>query len=86
MKKITLLFVVMIAFSWQSNAQFTESFETEIPASWTILDEASVAAWEWDDTPNGDGAQDGSAIARISTGIENANDDYLKLTSRKPCS
>ena len=77
MKKITLLFVVMIAFSWQSNAQFTESFETEIPASWTILDEASVAAWEWDDTPNGDGAQDGSAIARISTGIENANDDYL---------
>jgi len=77
MKKITFLFIVMIAFCWRSNAQFTESFETEIPATWTILDLSSTNSWVWDDTPEGDGAQDGSAIARIESGYDNPNDDYL---------
>jgi Secretion system C-terminal sorting domain/Cleaved Adhesin Domain/Fibronectin type III domain len=77
MKKITLLFLVMIAFCWRSNAQFTESFETEIPATWTILDLASTNSWEWDDTPEGEGAQDGIAVARIESGYPEANDDYL---------
>ncbi|WP_179353109.1 T9SS-dependent choice-of-anchor J family protein [Winogradskyella vidalii] len=77
MKKITFLFILMIAFCWQSNAQFSESFETEIPATWTILDLSSTNSWVWDDTPEGDGAQDGSAIARIESGFENPNDDYL---------
>ncbi|GAA3786903.1 hypothetical protein GCM10022271_19320 [Corallibacter vietnamensis] len=41
MKKITLLCIAIFcfAFSWQANAQFTESFDTEIPATWTILNE-----------------------------------------------
>ncbi|REE08134.1 putative secreted protein (Por secretion system target) [Winogradskyella pacifica] len=77
MRKITLLFFVVIAFCWRSNAQFTESFETEIPATWTILDLASTNGWVWDDTPEGDGAQDGSAVARIESGFDAPNDDYL---------
>ncbi|NRR92275.1 fibronectin type III domain-containing protein [Winogradskyella undariae] len=77
MKKITFLFILMIAFCWQSNAQFTESFETEIPATWTILDLSSTNGWVWDDTPEDEGAQDGVAIARIESGYDAANDDYL---------
>jgi len=77
MKKNTLLLVLLIACCWQSNAQFTESFETEIPATWTILDEASSSSWVWDDSPSGDGAQDGLAIASIGSSSDSANDDYL---------
>ncbi|WP_179335421.1 T9SS-dependent choice-of-anchor J family protein [Winogradskyella costae] len=76
MKKITLLFLVMIAFCWRSNAQFTESFETEIPASWTVLDLASTTSWVWEDSPE-NGAQDGSSVAKIGSGFPDANDDYL---------
>jgi len=39
MKKITFLLFALVAFTWQSNAQFTEGFDTEIPATWTILNE-----------------------------------------------
>ena len=38
MKKITLLFILLVAFNWQSNAQvFTEDFEGGAvpPAGWT---------------------------------------------------
>jgi hypothetical protein len=37
MKKITLLFILMIAFNWQSNAQLTEGFEGGAvpPTGWT---------------------------------------------------
>ncbi|WP_178985947.1 T9SS-dependent choice-of-anchor J family protein [Winogradskyella helgolandensis] len=76
MKKITFLFILMIAFCWQSNAQFTESFETEIPATWTVLDLTSSSTWVWDDSPE-NGAQDGSAVAKIESGYPDANDDYL---------
>jgi hypothetical protein len=36
MKKITLLFILLIAFNWQSNAQLTEGFEGGVvpPAGW----------------------------------------------------
>ncbi|WP_405573646.1 choice-of-anchor J domain-containing protein [Winogradskyella sp. Asnod2-B02-A] len=76
MKKITLLFMVMIAFCWRSNAQFTESFETEIPATWTVLDLASTTSWVWEGAPE-NGAQDGSSVAKIQSGYPDANDDYL---------
>ncbi|PWK19514.1 T9SS-dependent choice-of-anchor J family protein [Xanthomarina spongicola] len=39
MKKITFLLFACVAFCWQANAQFTESFDTEIPTTWTILNE-----------------------------------------------
>ena len=49
MKKITLLIAVLVAFCWQSNAQFTESFDTEIPATWTVLNEDGGAfTWEYE--------------------------------------
>ena len=37
MKKITLLFILLIAFNWQSNAQLNEDFEGGVvpPAGWT---------------------------------------------------
>ncbi|WP_225037187.1 T9SS-dependent choice-of-anchor J family protein [Winogradskyella sp. SM1960] len=76
MKKITLLFFAMIAFCWQSNAQFAESFETEIPATWTVLDLASPTSWEWEGSPE-NGAQDGSSVVKIATGSPDANEDYL---------
>ncbi|WP_179320227.1 T9SS-dependent choice-of-anchor J family protein [Winogradskyella helgolandensis] len=39
MKKITLMLFALVAVCWQSNAQFAESFDTEIPATWTVLNE-----------------------------------------------
>jgi hypothetical protein len=78
MKKITLMVFALVAFCWQSYAQFTESFETEIPATWTVLNEASTPTWVWDDSPSGaGGAQDGNAVARISFDGVTAHDDYL---------
>ncbi|WP_430413209.1 choice-of-anchor J domain-containing protein [Kordia sp.] len=75
MKKITLLCITLIAYCWQANAQFTESFETEIPASWTVINNGSTNGWVFDDAPSG-GAQDGSAVAGIVYG-SNAHDDFL---------
>lgn len=49
MKKITLPIFLLLAFicSWQANAQFTEGFDTEIPASWTVLNEDG-GTYGWD--------------------------------------
>ncbi|WP_178988092.1 T9SS-dependent choice-of-anchor J family protein [Winogradskyella schleiferi] len=78
MRKITLVLFALVALCWQSNAQFTESFETEIPATWTVLDLASSNSWTWDDTPSGSGgAQDGTAVAGIVYDAAVAHDDYL---------
>lgn len=67
---------VFVAFTWQSYAQFSESFETEIPSSWTVIDnDGQGNTWEFSDNPNG-GAQLGSGVASI-TYESNAHDDYL---------
>lgn len=76
MKKITFMLFALVAFCWQSSAQFTESFETEIPVSWTVIDNASTNSWVFDDAPSG-GAQDGSGVAGILYDASNAHDDYL---------
>lgn len=50
MKKITFLLFVFayLSFSWQVEAQFTESFDTEIPAGWTVLNEdGGTYTWEY---------------------------------------
>lgn len=74
MKKITLLCIAIFcfAFSWQANAQFTESFDTEIPASWTITDVDGGDTWVHNTSDNYSGA----GHARISWD-SNAHDDYL---------
>lgn len=78
MKKITLLFFSALAFtlSWNVNAQFTEGFETEIPATWTVINNGSTNGWVHNAAPSG-GAQEGSAVASILYDSSIAHDDYL---------
>jgi len=56
MKKITLLFILLLAFNWQSNAQLTEGFEAGIPGSWAVFigtnGLGAVEDWKADTTPN----------------------------------
>ncbi len=74
MKKITLL-LAMVAFCWQANAQFTEGFETDIPATWTVQAGGGANGWVQNGTPSG-GAQEGAAVASITFNAT-AHDDYL---------
>jgi Secretion system C-terminal sorting domain/Cleaved Adhesin Domain len=76
MKKITLLLFTLIAFSWHSNAQFTEGFEADIPVSWTVINNGSANAWVQNAAPSG-GAQEGTAVASILFDASIAHDDYL---------
>ncbi|GGG43005.1 T9SS-dependent choice-of-anchor J family protein [Bizionia arctica] len=75
MKKITFLLFAFVAFCWQANAQFTESFETDIPATWTVINNGSTPGWVYNGAPAG-GAEDGTGVASISFGSI-AHDDYL---------
>ncbi|WP_418509715.1 T9SS type A sorting domain-containing protein [Corallibacter sp.] len=47
MKKITLLCIAFFcfAFSWQTNAQFTEDFEGGVPGAFTEVQDAAAIAW-----------------------------------------
>ncbi|WP_055443529.1 T9SS-dependent choice-of-anchor J family protein [Lacinutrix himadriensis] len=72
MKKITLLLFAMFAFAWQANAQFTESFDTGMPGTWTVTDVDGGDTWVHSTTDNYLGA----GHARI-TYDSNAHDDYL---------
>lgn len=77
MKKITLvsmLFVFTVYFN--SNAQFTEGFETDIPGSWTVINSGSSNGWVQNTVPSG-GAHEGSAVASITYDSSVAHDDYL---------
>ncbi|WP_055443528.1 T9SS-dependent choice-of-anchor J family protein [Lacinutrix himadriensis] len=72
MKKITFLLFAMLAFTWHANAQFSESFDTEIPATWTVTDVDGGDGWIHNTADNYAGA----GHARISWD-SNAHDDYL---------
>ncbi|HIP47808.1 MAG TPA: T9SS type A sorting domain-containing protein [Lutibacter sp.] len=73
-KKITLFITMLLffAFSWQVEAQFTESFDTEIPATWTVLNEDGGNTWEH----NTDNPYSGAGQVRIRWNSQ-AHDDYL---------
>ncbi|MFD2552144.1 choice-of-anchor J domain-containing protein [Bizionia sediminis] len=77
MKNITMQFfaVLVFAFSWQAQAQFSESFETGIPAPWTIINGGGSNAWAHSTSPAG-GAFDGTGVAAIEFNSV-AHDDYL---------
>lgn len=77
MKKITLhIFAILaFAFSWQAHAQFTESFETDIPSTWTIINGGGANGWVFNLGPSG-GAQDGTGVASLTYNAT-AHDDYL---------
>jgi len=72
MKKITFLLVAMLAFCWQGHAQFTESFDTEIPATWTVVDVDGGDTWIHSTAQS----YAGGGSARIQWD-SNAHDDYL---------
>ncbi|MEM6719038.1 MAG: choice-of-anchor J domain-containing protein [Bacteroidota bacterium] len=76
MRKITLLCLIISTFCWQAKAQFTESFETEIPASWTVINNGSIPGWIQTNTP-AVAAQDGTGVASISFDSATPHDDYL---------
>ncbi|MBF8151428.1 choice-of-anchor J domain-containing protein [Winogradskyella sp. F6397] len=73
MKKITLMLFALVAFCWQSNAQFTESFDTEIPATWTVLNEDG-GSYTWEHVTSY--PQAGAGHARIHWESA-AHEDYL---------
>lgn len=74
MKKHKLLSLLCCVFiAWQSTAQFTEHFDTEIPRDWTVLDNDGQGT-TWRHQAN-EGYQGGGGV-RI-TYEDLAHDDYL---------
>ncbi|SDI21268.1 T9SS-dependent choice-of-anchor J family protein [Winogradskyella thalassocola] len=76
MKKITLMLFALIAFCWQSNAQFTENFDasTDLPTGWSIINQGG--ANEWTIFNQSTTAFSGTNYARIQYNLA-AHDDYL---------
>lgn len=74
MKKIKVLVLIMLLgiTSWQTSAQFLESFDTEIPSDWTIIDNDGNGTWHY----HAGDAYRGTGEARIGFS-QNAHDDYL---------
>ncbi|MCB0447885.1 MAG: choice-of-anchor J domain-containing protein [Gelidibacter sp.] len=75
LKKITILIFVLFVFSWQSNAQFTQGFETGIPATWTVINGGDANTWTAT-TPGTGTAHTGTNVAKLVFGAT-AHDDYL---------
>ncbi|WGF91697.1 fibronectin type III domain-containing protein [Aequorivita marisscotiae] len=74
MKNTVLVLVMLFSItSWQTTAQFLESFDTEIPREWTVIDnDAQGASWQYH---AGDGYR-GAGGVRINFETA-AHDDYL---------
>ena len=72
-KQIIYLLFVLFAVSWQSKAQFNESFEggTFPPANWTVINDGDANGWESNST-----AHTGTKAAAISFSSD-AHDDWL---------
>lgn len=75
MKKITLLLVMLLS-SITGYSQFSEGFETEIPASFTVNNGGSANGWVHSTAPTG-GAHTGSGVARIVYNTDAHNDDLI---------
>ncbi len=74
MRKITLMLgFLLLLFGWQASAQFTESFDAEIPSDWTVFDQDGQGETWQHSTSNPYSAP---GVARIS--YESlAHEDYL---------
>ncbi|WP_405370069.1 choice-of-anchor J domain-containing protein [Nonlabens sp. Asnod2-A12] len=72
--KIKLLLVLLLS-TLISTAQFTEGFESAIPATWTVINNGGANGWIQESGPNG-GAQEGTAVASIEYN-SSSHDDYL---------
>lgn len=75
MKKITLLFLFLIGSMTSSFGQFTEGFETGIPATWTVINGGDPNTWV--QFTNTVFVIDGTASATITYSATAAHDDYL---------
>lgn len=75
MKKITLLFLFLIGSITSSFGQFTEGFESGIPATWTVLNGGDTNTWGPFTTPVVF-VLEGTTSALISYSAT-AHDDYL---------
>jgi hypothetical protein len=75
MKKITLLFLLFVGSITSSFGQFTEGFETGIPATWTVLNGGDVNTWV--QFTNATFVLEGTASATITYTTAAAHDDYL---------
>ncbi|HNP32614.1 MAG TPA: choice-of-anchor J domain-containing protein [Flavobacterium sp.] len=74
MKKITLVFLFLIGSITSSFGQFTEGFESGIPATWTVINGGDANTWvQWTTAPF---VLEGTASALISYS-STAHDDYL---------
>ncbi len=74
MKKITLLFLFFIGSITSSFSQFTEGFESGIPATWTVINGGDTNTWVQFTNPTF--VLEGTASATI-TYSATAHDDYL---------
>jgi len=74
MRKFTLLFltIVLSFVSWRGYAQFTEGFESGIPATWTVINGGDTNTW----TTSTDAPHSGTNHAEILYG-STAHNDYL---------
>ena len=77
MKKITLLFA-MLLFSIVGFSQFTEGFETEIPATFAVNNGGAAAGntWMYSGAPDG-GAHGGTGVASITYEGTAHSDDLI---------
>lgn len=75
MKKITLLCLFLMGSITSTFAQFTEGFESGIPATWTVINQGDASTWEsftqalW--------VIEGTTSATITYDEFDAHDDYL---------
>ncbi|MFD0962768.1 choice-of-anchor J domain-containing protein [Pseudofulvibacter geojedonensis] len=79
MKKITFL-SAMLLFSIVGFSQFNETFESALPAGFTVVNNGSTNGWVFLDNPTG-GAHGGTGVASITYDASVAHDDYL-ITSQ----
>ena len=79
MKKITFFLFALFCFvfTWHSNAQFTENFDsnTTMPAGWSVINQGGANGWTIFNVGN-TVAHSGTNVARIQYNLT-AHDDYL---------
>jgi hypothetical protein len=79
MKKITLLFILLIAFNWQSNAQLTEGFEGGAvpPAGWASFENGFGAAEFWEVSATANTGTNAAFISWDNDDPGNDKEDWL---------
>ncbi|MCB0461076.1 MAG: choice-of-anchor J domain-containing protein [Flavobacteriaceae bacterium] len=79
MKKITLLFILLIAFNWQSSAQLTEGFEGGVvpPTGWASFENGFGAAQVWQISTTANSGSNSAYIRYDATDAGQPKEDWL---------